>query len=138
MIQVTDKIDKGYIHMEIGEHVDENNTQKYLDRFTQMIERQEHVGVVFHYTGGRPKKTKAASSLEDAWLRAHRSEIGRYCSGIAMIATPGIASLLQKIVLKGVGQRVFGCDCEMFYSLADAEAWFEKRSSKSTSRRSQA
>ncbi len=128
MVNIIDNLEQSYCVIQIGEKVTEQDTQNYLARFTHLINHQERIGFAFQYLGGKPRKSKAGEKMEGEWLRVHKKELEKYCLGIAMVTSPSIESLLKRIILKGAGKRLFGCNCELFYSLDQAEEWFKTRS----------
>ncbi|MEH2162306.1 MAG: hypothetical protein V7K38_14980 [Nostoc sp.] len=128
MVNIIENLEQSYCVIQIGEEVTEQDTQNYLARFTNLINHQERIGFAFQYLGGKPRKSKVAEKMESQWLRVHKKELEKYCLGIAMVTSPSIESLLKRIILKGAGKRLFGCDCELFYSMDKAEEWFRTRS----------
>ncbi|MEH2265385.1 hypothetical protein [Nostoc sp.] len=128
MVNIIENRKQPYCLIQIGEEVTEQDTQNYLERFTHLIDHQERIGFAFQYLSGKPRKSKTGEKMESDWLRLHKKELEQYCLGIAMITSPSLESLLKRIILKGAGKRLFGCDCELFYSLEKAEEWFRNRS----------
>ncbi|MEH2372269.1 hypothetical protein [Nostoc sp.] len=128
MVNIIENRKQPYCLIRIGEEVTEQDTQNYLARFTHLINYQERIGFAFQDLSGKPRKSKAGEKMESDWLRLHKKEFEQYCLGIAMITSPSLESLLKRIILKGAGKRLFGCDCELFYSLEKAEKWFMTRS----------
>jgi hypothetical protein len=109
--------------LEIGEHLTDADTQTYIEHFSTCIQRGTPFGCLFVYVGGTPKKSRVAQQTEDAWLRAHRADLTRLGFGIALVSNPGIVALIQKIVAKGLGARLFGCPMAHFYTREAALAW---------------
>ncbi|WP_392535256.1 hypothetical protein [Nostoc sp. C117] len=132
MVNIIDNQEHSYCLIQIGEEVTVQDTQNYLARFTHLVDHQERIGFAFQYLGAKPRKTKAGEKMESDWLRMHKKELEKYCLGIAMITSPSLESFLKRIILKGAGKRVFGCDCELFYNLDKAEEWFMIRRQSSS------
>lgn len=123
MVEIIEYPNEAVYELRIPEQLSADDTQLYLDRFAQALATGQRFGAIFAYMGGRPRKARAADRLEDAWLKQHRDALSRQSFGIAMVSNPSITGTLSKIIMKGVGQRVFGCPCTLVYSVAEARAW---------------
>jgi hypothetical protein len=123
MLTVTVLEDRAVSVLEIGERLTDMDTQTYIAHFSACIQRGTPFGCLFAYTGGTPKKSRAAQQQEDTWLRAHRADLTRLGFGIALVSNPSIVALIQKIVAKGLGARLFGCPMAHFYTREAALVW---------------
>ena len=127
MVEIRQHREEFTFQLIIPETLTEEDTRRYLDTFAAALAAGEPFGMIFSYSGGRPRKERAAELLERAWLHEHRPEVARHCFGIAMIANPSLSAILTKIVLRGIGARMFGCPCAQFGSLDEARAWLRAR-----------
>jgi hypothetical protein len=111
----------------LPDRVSDEDVKKYLLILQQCVDAGIFFGAVFHYVAGSPKKSKEAQKLESNWIKANKLYMSNYCLGIGMVPSRGVHGLIQRIVLKGFGYNLFGCECRMFSSASDAEAWLVEK-----------
>jgi hypothetical protein len=127
MLQILEEPEIRVYTLQIGDSLSLEETQSYLDLFSRKVGERQPFGCVFQYVGGVPKKTRAGQKLENDWLKAHKAELAQECFGLAMISNPGVVALLQKIVAKGLGKKLFGCEVNHFYDKAKGIEWLKEQ-----------
>ena len=111
------------LYFTIGSDLTDDEVRQYLAAFSEALQPPTPFSCVFHYVSGQPRKSKLAHRLENAWLKTHKPELARWCQGIAMIPSPGVMGAIQRIVLKGFGRKLFGCECYVAKDPTGAQQW---------------
>ncbi|MBE9040680.1 hypothetical protein IQ235_07790 [Oscillatoriales cyanobacterium LEGE 11467] len=112
-------------------------TQQYLDRFSNWLSRDHLFGLILHQPQATPdnpeeiERAKKSHQLVVTWAKPNKPKIARYCVGIAVVVDLSqMSKHKQKIAPKAL-KVLFGCSGQIFGDRANAEQWIHRTLNKS-------
>lgn len=111
------------IKLTLGKITTLKDTENYLSELSKRIGEKQSFGIVMEFPNGQPDKERGCQKLENNWLVSYKSDLRKYCFGMAMVTDSWIMQTVWSPIIKQVSKRFFGVECSVFDCKSDAQIW---------------
>jgi hypothetical protein len=110
---------------QINEKVTRNDLQSYIASWENRLARKEPFGVLIVQYDEASQSDQEIIKLGQQWHRTHKSHIGQYCVGVAVVTTPNkmITRLASRSSIARAMRIWLGCPGQICTTEAEAKAW---------------
>ena len=114
---------------QINEKVTRNDLQSYITTWEHRLARQELFGVLIVQYEEASQSDQEIIKLGHQWHRTHKSHIGQYCVGVAVVTTSTrmITQLEPRSSITRAMRMWLGCPGRICTTEAEARAWLSRQ-----------